>query len=82
MRISKEGVPCLECGSAIVGPMIPRPLDKCKACPADGRSACRASGLLEISILLVCHVLSRTLPHGFLRFSALNVAKLLPTFLP
>ena len=37
MRISIEGVPCLECGSAIVGPMIPRPLDKCKACPADGR---------------------------------------------
>ena len=48
MRISKEGVPCLKCGSAILGPMIPRPLDKCKACPADGRSACRASGLLEI----------------------------------
>jgi len=34
----------------------------------------------QISILLVCFVLSRTLPHGFARFSALNVAMLLPSF--
>jgi len=31
------------------------------------------------SILLVCFVLSLTLPHGFTWFSELNVAKLLPS---
>jgi hypothetical protein len=36
----------------------------------------------QITILLVCFVLSRTLPHGLTRFSALNVAKLLPSFGP
>jgi hypothetical protein len=32
------------------------------------------------SILLVCLVLSRTLPHHFVWFLALNVTKLLPSF--
>jgi len=34
----------------------------------------------QITILLVCLVLSRTLPPGFAPFSALNVAKPLPSF--
>jgi hypothetical protein len=58
VRAATEAMSCLESKSVISPAIIPRPLNQHKLArvpqlahptqPTDGRSACRASGLLEI----------------------------------